>query len=172
MATELGAAAVGFSDGRSDRYDAVELLADGVLKTTRRAKFEHPEFGPGVGETQVRFYSRDAWEWVEPDTRGNGTVWVGEAEWSQDYTLNWKPLAVCVSAQGARREIRDYLHANYSQRSQVPDADALNLQPQSNRSGEPDPVINNAGKQMLVAFRWAAISDERVTKPDPEEFWR
>lgn len=160
----LGPADVTFSDGQTERYAAVELLNDGVLKTTQRAAFEHPEFGTGIGETQVA-HAPHTWRYVELVAIENGTLWVSDADWESEEAAKWEQLAGCVSVENAYQVIADYLLKHYAKYYGAHALESarttFNLEPNESRASKE--VRNDEGEPRRLAFRWA--STLRATGP-------
>ncbi len=151
---ELGAGAVEFSDGHGERFAAIEILGDGVLKTTQSAEFAHAEYGKGVAETQVRYHSPASWQWAQPESINNGTVWVSDTvQAAAGY--RWKQLAACVSREAAYDAIADYLTERYPSYYEEGDAararDDFDLTAQRPRE---ETLQNSHGELRTVTFRW------------------
>ncbi|TXI55069.1 hypothetical protein [Mycolicibacter arupensis] len=154
MGIELGAATVALSDGEAEWFAAVEILGDGVLKTTQSSGFAHAEYGEGVAETQVRYHSPASWQWAQPESINNGTVWVSDTT-QVDAGRTWKQLATCVSREAAYDAIADYLTerypGNYKDRNVARARDDFDLTSQRPRV---EALQNSHGEVRLVAFRW------------------
>lgn len=155
----LGPADVTFSDGETERYAAVELLNDGVLRTTQRVGFEHSEFGTGIGETQVRYHAPHTWRYVDLVAIENGTLWVSDADWEGEAAAKWEQLAGCVSVENAYQVIADYLNEHYShhygKNAMAGARTTFNLETDEPRS--PKELRNDEGDPRRLAFRWASV---------------
>ena len=160
MGIELGAADVEFSDGHGERVAAVEILSDGVLKTTRSAAFTHAEYGEGVAETRVRYHSPASWQWAQPESISNGTLWVSDTAQAAAGQV-WKQLATLVSREAAYDAIAGYLteryHDYYKERDAARARADFDLTTQRPRE---EALKNNHGELRLVTFRWAEILAE------------
>lgn len=159
MTDALGSADVTFSDGQKERYAAVELLKDGVLKTTQVAAFEHSEFGTGIGEIQVRYHAPSTWRYVELVAVENGTLWVCDADWEGEDAGTWEKLAGCVSVEKAYQVIADYLSQHYK-RHYGEDAiesarTTFSLETDEPRSAKE--LRNDEGDPRRLSFRWASV---------------
>jgi hypothetical protein len=157
---ELGAGSVEFSDGHGERFTAIEILGDGVLKTTRSADFTHAEYGDGVAETLVRYHSPASWQWASPESVNDGTVWVSDTvQAAAGY--RWKQLAACVSREAAYDVIADYLSERYP--SYYKDGDVARARGDfdltAERPGE-EALQNIHGELHTVTFRWAEIPSD------------
>lgn len=159
MGIELGAADVEFSDGHGERFASVEILGDGVLKTTRSEDFTHAECGEGVAETLVRYHSPASWQWAEPESINNGTVWVSDTVQAAGYT--WRQLATCVSREAAYNVIGDYLSERYP--SYYKDGDAARARGDFDLTAQrprEEALKNSHGELRTVTFRWAEIPSD------------